>query len=208
MLHRLGQQPNVDVTVISGRSQEDMEAFLGGHPFRLIAEHGASLRGPGKKEWERLDRNVNYAWKEELLAILRLYEQATPGSTIEEKHSSIVWHYRKADEEFGAWKANQLTEELSALTANHPIKVRHGKKMVEVTAAENNKGAAVARVLEQNGEYEIALCAGDDLTDESMFELSDQRLLTIKVGIGTTQARFRLPDPVSFRQFLGATLTR
>jgi trehalose 6-phosphate synthase/phosphatase len=205
LLHRLGQQPNLDVTVISGRSQEDMEAFLGGHPFRLIAEHGASLRGPGKKEWERLDRNVNYAWKEELLPILRLYEQATPGSTIEEKHSSIVWHYRKADEDFGAWKAKQLTEELSALTANYPIKVRHGKRMVEVTAAENNKGAAVARVLEQNNNYEVALCAGDDLTDESMFEPSRPRLLTVKVGIGPTQARFRISDPATFRQFLNGT---
>ena len=87
-----------------------------------------------------MDRNVNYAWKEELLTILRLYEQATPGSTIEEKHASIVWRYRKADEDFGAWKAKQLTEELSALTANYPIKVRHGKRMVEVSAAENNKG--------------------------------------------------------------------
>ncbi len=202
LLHRLGQQPNVDVTVISGRSQEDMEAFLGGHTFRLIAEHGASLRGPGKKEWKRLDRNINYAWKEELLAILRLYEQATPGSTIEEKHSSIVWHYRKADQEFGAWKANQLTEELSALTANYPIKVRYGKKIVEVTAAENNKGAAVARVLEQNDNYDVALCAGDDLTDESMFELNRPRLLTIKVGIGPTRARFRVSDPATFRQFL------
>ena len=207
LLHRLGQQPNVDVTIVSGRSQEDMEAFLGGHPFRLIAEHGASLRGPGKKEWERLDRNINYAWKEELLAILLLYEQATPGSTIEEKQSSIVWHYRKADEEFGAWKANQLTEELSALTANHPIKVRHGKKMVEVTAAENNKGAAVASVLEQNDNYEVALCAGDDLTDESMFEISSPRLLTIKIGIGPTQAHFRVSDPATFRQFLDDTFS-
>jgi trehalose 6-phosphate synthase/phosphatase len=123
-------------------------------------------------------------------------------AAIEEKHSSIVWHYRKADEEFGAWKANQLTEELSALTANHPVKVRFGKKMVEVTVAENNKGAAVARVLEQNDNYDVALCAGDDLTDESMFELSRPRLLTIKVGIGPTQARFRVSDPATFRQFL------
>jgi len=208
LLRRLGQHPNLDVTIISGRSQEDLEAFLGGHPFRLIAEHGASLRAPGKKEWERLDRNINYAWKEELLAIFRLYEQATPGSTIEEKHSSIVWHYRKADEEFGAWKANQLTEELSALTANHPIKVRHGKKMVEVTAAENNKGAAVARVLDENDDYEVALCAGDDLTDESMFELNRPRILTIKVGSGPTLARFRVPDPAAFRQFLGGMFIR
>jgi trehalose 6-phosphate synthase/phosphatase len=208
LLHRLGQQPNVDVTIISGRSQEDMEAFLGAYPFRLIAEHGASLRGPGEKEWERLDRNINYAWKEELLAILRLYEQATPGSTIEEKHSSIVWHYRKADEDFGVWKANQLTEELSALSANNPIKVRHGKKMVEVTAAENNKGVAVARVLEQNDNYEVALCAGDDLTDESMFELRSPRLLTIKVGSGPTRARFRVSDPATFREFLDGMFTR
>ena len=207
LLHRLGQRQSVDVTLVSGRSQEDMETFLGRHPFRLIAEHGASLRDRGKKEWERLDRNINYAWKEELLPILRLYEQATPGSSIEEKHSSIVWHYRKADEEFGAWKAKQLTEELSALTANHPIKVRHGKKMVEVTAAENNKGTAVTRVLEKNDHYELALCAGDDLTDESMFELSRPRLLTIKVGLGPTQARYRISDPATFRQFLDDNFT-
>jgi trehalose 6-phosphate synthase/phosphatase len=207
LLDRLGQQQNVDVTIISGRSQEDLEAFLGGHRFRLIAEHGASLRGPGKKEWERLDRNINYAWKEELLAIIRVYEQATPGSAIEEKRSSIVLHYRKADEEFGAWKGNQLTEELSALTANHPIRVLHGKKMVEVTAAQNNKGAAAVRVLEENDNYEVALCAGDDLTDESMFELRVPRLLTIKVGTGPTQARFRVSDPATFRQFLDGMFT-
>jgi trehalose 6-phosphate synthase/phosphatase len=179
-----------------------MEAFLGSYPFRLIAEHGASVRQPGESEWERLDRNINYAWKEELLAILRLYEQATPGSAIEEKHSSIVWHYRKAEKEFGAWKANQLTEELSALTANHPIKVRHGKKMVEVTAAENNKGTAVARILEQDQNYALVLCAGDDLTDESMFEVNRPGMLTVKIGPGATLARYRLPDPASFRQFL------
>jgi trehalose 6-phosphate synthase/phosphatase len=199
LLHRLERSPNVDVTIISGRSQEDLESFLGGYPFRLIAEHGAALRRPGQKKWERLDRNLNYAWKEELLVILRIYEQATPGSVIEEKHSSIVWHYRKADEEFGGWKANQLTEELSALTANHPIKVRHGKKMVEVTA--------VARVLEQNDDYEIALCAGDDLTDESMFELTGTRLLSIKVGAGPTQARFRISDPANLRKFLEGLFT-
>jgi trehalose 6-phosphate synthase/phosphatase len=208
LLDRLGQQPNLDVTIISGRSQENLEAFLGAHSFRLVAEHGAAIREPEIKEWERLDRDISYAWKEELLPILRLYEQATPGSAIEEKRSSIVWHYRKADEEFGAWKANQLTEELSALTANHPIHVRHGKKMVEATAAENNKGAAVGRVLDHIGNYELALCAGDDLTDESMFELRRPGLLTLKVGLGATQARFRVSDPATFRQFLSDLFTK
>ena len=74
--------------------------------------------------------------------------------------------------------------------------------MVEVTAAENNKGAAVTRVLEQNNNYGAILCAGDDLTDESMFELNIPRLLTIKVGPWPTQARFRVTDPATFRKLL------
>ena len=64
---------------ISGRSRDDLEAWFGIYPFRLIAEHGASRRQPGALIWEELDRTVNYAWKKELLNILRLYEEATPG---------------------------------------------------------------------------------------------------------------------------------
>ncbi len=201
LLRRLEQQPNLDVTILSGRSETDLETFFGDFSFRLIAEHGASWRQPGKKSWERAHHK--YAWKDKLLPILRVYEQATPGSMVEEKPSAIVWHYRKADEEFGGWKANRLTQELSALAANQPIKVRHGKKMVEVNAAEINKGAAVARVLEKLPDYGLAICAGDDLTDEGMFELTLPRLLTIKVGPGPTQARFRIADPAAFRKFLG-----
>ena len=180
LLDRLRRQPNVDVTILSGRSETDLEAFFGRFPFRLIAEHGASWRQLGHKEWERLDRNLKYTWKERLLPILHVYEQATPGSMVEEKPSSIVWHYRRADEEFGEWKANRLTQELAALGANQPIKVSRGKKMVEVTATENNKGAAVMRVLEHSPDYGIAVCAGDDLTDESMFEITQPCLITIK----------------------------
>ncbi|MGA8655635.1 MAG: trehalose-phosphatase [Chthoniobacterales bacterium] len=157
-------------------------------PVTVEAEKIArSSGGPGQKAWEQLDRNVNYDWKPELLTILRLYEEATPGSLVEEKRSSIVWHYRRADQRFGMWKAHQLAEELAALTANEQIKVRHGKKIVEVSAAQVNKGAAVARVLEDGKAYAFILCAGDDQTDESMFRLSLPGLRSVKVGEGATQ---------------------
>src|SRR5262249_13712399 len=172
----------------------------------LIAEHGASVRRPGQRAWEKLDRNVDYGWKPELLSILRLYEEATPGSFVEEKRSSIVWHYRKADQQFGDWKAHQLAEELAALTANEQIKVRHGKKTVEVSAAQVNKGAAVAWILKESKEDALILCAGDDQTDESMFTLSMPRLLSVKVGSGVTHAQFRVADPAAFRRFLDEAL--
>lgn len=206
VLGKLQDRPDVDVTLISGRQQEDLETWFGAYPFNLIAEHGASVRRHGQQEWEQLDRTVSYAWKAELLPILHLYEEATPGSFVEEKRTSLVWHYRKADPQFGAWKARELAEELVALTANEPIQVRRGKKIVEVSAADVNKATAVARLLEQDEGYEIALCAGDDQTDESMFRLSLPRMLSIKVGDGPTQARFRIPDPAAFRQFLEEVL--
>jgi trehalose 6-phosphate synthase/phosphatase len=208
LLRKMQERPNLDVTLISGRHQDDLEAWFGAYPFNLIAEHGASARRHGQREWEQLDRNVSYAWKAELLPILHLYEEATPGSFVEEKRASLVWHYRKADPQFGAWKARELAEELVALTANEPIQVRRGRKIVEVSAAEVNKGAAVTRLLEQDEGYGIALCAGDDQTDESMFRLSTPRMLSIKVGDGPTQARYRSADPAAFRQFLEDVLTR
>ncbi|MDB5292599.1 MAG: otsA [Phycisphaerales bacterium] len=201
LLEALCRRPNVEVTIISGRRAEEMEVWFGGYPVGLIAEHGASERRPGRTEWEQLDRNLSYAWKDELIKALRAYEDSTPGTFVENKRTSLVWHYRRADPEFGKWKADALVAELTALIANEPLEVRHGKKIVEVTAADVNKGTAVRRVIEGAG-YGLVVCAGDDQTDESMFRLDIPGLVTIKVGEGDTMARYRVATPSAFRRLL------
>jgi trehalose 6-phosphate synthase/phosphatase len=209
LLNRLAALANVDLTIISGRSPDDLEAFLGDyHTFGLIAEHGAALRRPRSGKWEQLDRNLSYAWKEPVRKILRLFEASTPGTHIEEKRTSLVWHYRRADPEFGDHKARELAQELSAAAANEPLVVRQGRKIVEVTSAQINKGAAVTFMLAER-KYDVVLLAGDDTTDESMFQLGahdDRELLTVRIGGGPTYARYRLPTPAAFRQFLSAAL--
>ncbi|MCC7350794.1 MAG: bifunctional alpha,alpha-trehalose-phosphate synthase (UDP-forming)/trehalose-phosphatase [Phycisphaerales bacterium] len=201
LLERLAAMRKVDLTIISGRSEEDLSAFVGRLPVRLIAEHGASIRAAGGRSWERLDRNISTAWKEQILRLLQLYEQSTPGSRIENKRTSLVWHYRNADPEFGAWKAGHLASELAALLANDPVHIRHGRKIVEVTPSGIHKGSAIVHAI---GEvrYELILCAGDDQTDESMFRLGLENLLSIKVGDRQTSAQYRLPTPAAFRAFL------
>ena len=201
LLDALGDRPGLDVTLISGRTSDDLEAWLGRYPFGLIAEHGAAVRRAGSRQWERLDSGVSYAWKEEMLKILRLYEESTPGSFVEEKKTSIVWHYRNTDPEFGAWKAHQLAGELGARMANEPVEIRHGRKIIEATAATISKGAAVRRLLNETN-YDLAVCAGDDQTDESMFELNLPHLISIKVGPNPSRANHRLPNPEAFRKFL------
>ncbi len=197
----LRDRSNLEVTLISGRMSDDLEAWLGDYPFTMIAEHGAALRRAGRREWERLDAGVGYEWKEEILPILRIYEQSTPGSFVEEKKTSLVWHYRNTDPEFGAWKAHQLAVELGAVMANEPVEIRHGRKIIEASAATISKGAAVRRVLQEK-RPDLALCAGDDQTDESMFALDLPNLITIKVGANPSRARYRVANPAEFREFL------
>ncbi|HEY2799507.1 MAG TPA: bifunctional alpha,alpha-trehalose-phosphate synthase (UDP-forming)/trehalose-phosphatase [Chthoniobacterales bacterium] len=201
LLEALRDRPNLEVTLISGRTCDDLEAWLGKYPFALIAEHGAALRRAGMHEWERLDAGVSYAWKDEILNILRLYEESTPGSFVEEKKTSVVWHYRNTDPEFGAWKAHQLAVELGAIMANEPVEIRHGRKIIEASAAHISKGVAVRRLLQEK-RYDFVLCAGDDQTDESMFELHLANLFSLKVGSKPSRAQYRLHDPAEFRQFL------
>ena len=146
-------------------------------------------------------RNVNLAWKDELRGVLQLYEQSTPGSFVEEKRTSLVWHYRKTDPEFGSWKAHQLVDELGAMMANEPVTIRHGRKIVEATAAQISKGRAVRSLAEEKS-YALIMCAGDDSTDESMFEMELPNLVSIKVGREPSRAHYRLRDPAMFRNFL------
>jgi hypothetical protein len=49
---------------------------------------------------------------------LEHYADRTPGSFVEEKEFSLVWHYRMSDPEFGEWLANELAHELEQMLAD------------------------------------------------------------------------------------------
>ncbi|HEX8520974.1 MAG TPA: bifunctional alpha,alpha-trehalose-phosphate synthase (UDP-forming)/trehalose-phosphatase [Tepidisphaeraceae bacterium] len=205
-LDALLRVPNLHTWITSGRKRDDLEHFLGDRPLGLIAEHGAALRSPGQTDWQPGDRNVDYSWKESLLKVLQLYERNTPGSFIEIKHTGLVWHYRRANAALGEWRAQQLTEELSVITSDLPVQVRHGRKIVEIAPLAISKGAAVLRAFEHN-DYTLALVAGDDITDRSMYQLNDSRILSLNVGSELTGAQFRLPSPAQFRAFLNSIVS-
>ena len=204
LFRRLSGIPNVDVTIISGRRAADLDRFVGDLPFALVAEHGADYR-PAGGAWQRMDLDVDYGWKAQLRPVLQQYEASTPGSFIEDKRTSLVWHYRRADPEFGTWKANQLAAELAAVSSNEPVTIRHGKKIVEATAAEVNKGAAIDRLI-QGKRYDLIFCAGDDATDETMFRLQIDGMISLRVGRGETRAGYRVSNPAALRGWLAGVL--
>jgi trehalose 6-phosphate synthase/phosphatase len=201
-LKHLQTAADIELTVISGRSRQDLQEWFSSVPIRLVAEHGASLREASGSEWRELDQGVNYGWKAKLRPILEILAESTPGSLVEEKRSSLVWHYRQVEPQLAEWKARQFAEELAAVAANEPIRILRGRKTIEASAAQVSKGTAVARLLEKMPSEAVVVCAGDDYTDESMFNLQWAHLVSIKVGREPTHARFRLADPAAIREFL------
>jgi len=127
--------------------------------------------------------------------------KTTPGSFIEEKRSAVVWHYRQSDVELGLKRAADLVGQLSEFVHNLPVEIHHGKKIVEVSSMEINKGQIVKNFLEKN-DYTAALCAGDDSTDETMFRIQDKKLMKVKVGDGDTAAAYRWSNVLQMLEFL------
>jgi trehalose 6-phosphate synthase/phosphatase len=136
-----------------------------------------------------------------------MHAAVTPGSWVEEKRTSLVWHYRQADPEFGEWKSRQLLSDLTTSLANQPLHVRQGKKIVEITPLQINKGEAVAQLLGEEP-ADVVLAVGDDATDEHMFQLEHPGMIAIKVGEGDSRAGYRIARPSRLRELLLAFLDR
>lgn len=202
LLKDLQGHEQIHLALVSGRPPEFLEKHFGGMGITLVGEHGYRWLENGEGEWGLLNPYVNTEWKDAIREHLEAASLMTPGTNVEEKQSALVWHYRKADPEFGEWRAKDLLEELTSMCANLPVSVHHGKKIVEVSSLQVNKGEAVDFLINR-WETDTALVAGDDQTDETMISLSLQgvELSTIKVGKGATRAAYRT-DILGLRHFL------
>ncbi|KAH8082822.1 trehalose 6-phosphate phosphatase [Cristinia sonorae] len=170
-LTSLAADPKNVVYIISGRDGEFLEQHLGHiKGLGMSAEHGGFIREPGETEWSNFTENLDMSWMDEVLEIFKYYTERTTGSHIEVKKSSITWHYRSSDPEWGLFQCRQCQDLLeNNLARKRPIEVLVGKKNLEVRPIAVNKGEIVKRILYFNPDAEFIFCAGDDKTDEDMF---------------------------------------
>jgi len=202
ILRDLASVPGLSLAVVSGRKSSFLEHHFGNMGITLVGEHGYRWFDPQSNEWQLLNPHVDVEWKANLLPHLLEASRLTPGTHVEEKQSALVFHYRKADPEFGLWRASSLLEELTSMAANLPVTVHHGKKIVEISSLQVNKGVAVDFLL-RTWNCQSVLCAGDDQTDETMLSLRPENtnFHSIKVGSGPTRAAYRTDIP-GLRRFL------
>ena len=195
-IEKLIQQPNTDVVIISGRDQLFLDKWFGKMKLTLVAEHGYFIKN--EKWTEKL--NNNKEWIQNLLPIFNSFTDRTPGTFVEEKQNSLVWHYRKTDPELANNRAVELKTVIKSL-APESISLMDMDKAIEITNSQFNKGTAVSDIVSKKN-YDFTLCIGDDVTDENMFINLNEEAYTLKVGKKTTAAKYYIKNPAEVKKLL------
>jgi trehalose 6-phosphate synthase/phosphatase len=201
LLRALAARPDTEVHLVSGRPQETLQEWFGDLPIWLHAEHGFLSRDPETRQWVAV-AELGGSWREPVLAMLREITQRTPGSLVEVKAAALAWHYRMADQETGARRANELRLHLNQLLSNQPVEILAGNRVIEIRPYGVHKGRIVPPLSAERQAATAILAIGDDRTDEDLFNALPAEAVTIRVGPGVTRARFRLDNVAAVRRLL------
>jgi len=187
------------VVIVSGREKDILEEWFKNIKVDLIAEHGAWLR-KDSDEWQTIEP-LRKEWKDQIRPILELYTNRTPGSFIQEKEYSLVWHYVNTDPTFGRTRAMELMDSLTHLTSNLNLEVNHGEKLIEIKTAGINKGITAYQWISEK-DWDFILAIGDDWSDEATFSHLPDSAYSIKVGQGISESKYNINSSTEVRALL------
>ena len=189
LLKQITDDQSNEIVIISGRDVNTLEKWLGKLSLNMIAEHGACIKYRSQAWKEQMA--INTEWKEQVRPLMQLFVDRCAGSFIEEKKSTLAWHYRNTNQELGFVRSRELRNSLLQLTANTPLQVVDGSKVLEVRMVGVDKGTAAVSMI--NGlDPDFILCVGDDATDEDMFKAMRDKAYTIKIGRANTSAEYTI----------------
>ena len=182
VLARLAQADGVTVALVSGRGVADLRTTSGlSGPYRWVGSHGAEFDGPLSDELA--------ARRDALAERLAPLVAGTPGARLEVKPASVAVHVRQVQDRSAA---AELLEQARSL-GDSSLTMKPGKDVLEMAMTDADKGSALRRLRDELGSA-AAVYLGDDVTDEDGFRALGPHDVSVKVGDGATDARYRVAD--------------
>jgi trehalose 6-phosphate phosphatase len=197
-LAQLGDLARTHTAILTGRSLAQL-AGLGPLPASAvrIGSHGAEW---GDRLLAPLTEDQAAALAEARLRAVALVH-ASPGAVLEDKPTGFAVHVRAMTDRA---RAGALPAELERRLADLPgVTMLHGKQVVEATVVHTSKGLALSMLRDAVGATAVFF-AGDDVTDETAFEVLGPKDVGVKVGTGPTVATHRVPGPAAVTELLVA----
>jgi trehalose 6-phosphate phosphatase len=202
-LERLRAATGGAVALVSGRPIVDVDAMLGAGGHVVAGLHGLEGRDATGEHWRHaLDPESLRSVRDRISAVVA----GLPELLLEDKGSTIALHYRAAPA-LASFAHRTMREARRA--AGEGFVLQRGKCVVELRPSGWDKGTAVETFMRQppfRGRLPVYL--GDDATDEHAFTVVNAMGgHSIKIGRGTTVARWRLPDVAAVREWLARIAT-
>lgn len=190
------------MAILSGRSLEALDRFLGEGPWDVAALHGLDRRRMGRFT-SLAEASLDEALGRARAALAR--RAGRDGFEVEDKGRSIALHFRRRPESGAA--AGEFARRAVA-EAPGVLRVQTGKLVVEIAPAVAGKGDALRAFMSEPPYLgRLPVMIGDDDTDEHAFAAAQEfGGLGVKVGDGPTIAARRLPSPAALGALLGETL--
>jgi trehalose 6-phosphate phosphatase len=202
LIGRLHRASGGAMALVSGRSLSDLEGLLGMPRLPMAGQHGLERRDAAGRLWiHAAPPAAKCVIKAALAPVLARH----PGLLLEDKGLTLALHYRLAPH-LAAYAHRLMTQLVKE--AGGELEIQRGKRVVEIKPAGIDKGAAVAEYMAESpfrGRYPVFI--GDDFNDEHGFaEVNKLGGISIKVGKGSSSARFRLANVAAVRRWLGDAL--
>lgn len=186
------------LALISGRSISDVDSIFSNANLPIAGQHGLERRSRAGKitRHDIMSEKLDFARTRLAEAIAR-----HPDLKIEDKGLSLALHYRAAPSL--ASFAHRTMRTVAAATGAE-FAAQPGKRVIELKPSGKNKGEAVREfMLEDPFRGRTPVFVGDDVTDEHGFVVVNAMGgHSIKVGGGSTVARWRLADVPAVRAWL------
>lgn len=183
----------------------------------LIAENGCFIKYPGKSSWiEFADRKKAATWKQSVRNILQYYLERTPGSEIEDRSCSLIFHFGNADDfAMAERQASDWTAHINESCEDQHVHATQLEDCVVVESFDWTKHTAATHIYEQlkaNGEsdnhespFDFLMVVGDGREDEKVFRWANklqedgniQEAVTVTLSGRNTEAKTTLTQAVS-----------
>lgn len=186
--------------LISGRDIQDLQRLAQAVSVTLIGGHGSDIyHASNQEKWQAPIDALCHA---QITQRVQDWGLSYPQLHIETKSHGIAIHFRQARH-----LQPQIEQFLQHLLVQYPMyTMQQGKMVLEVRLSNINKGGAIAQLLSRPPFFcKCPIMIGDDLTDESAFQVVNQRGgLSFKVGSFSEPscATYRVQDVKAVRILL------
>ncbi|KAI0016421.1 family 20 glycosyltransferase [Xylariomycetidae sp. FL0641] len=222
VLNDLVEDTRNTVFVMSGRRPEELDRLFRLVPnLGLIAENGCFVKPAGKSKWAEIaDRKKVAAWKEAVRNILQYYQERTPGSEIEDRNCSLIFHFKNAEDYAMAERqANDWTSHINESCDKQRVHATQLKDCVVVEPIDWTKETAASQIYDEmkkagegdsvQGPPDFLMVIGDGREDEKVFKWANalqqddnlKNAVTVSLGSRNTEATTTLTQGVSGKSF-------